>query len=158
MLAKSTAKSPVVRYSCLAALVITSCGCGGGRLPTFPVTGQVVYADGTNLKYGGLVKFVCSDVTPPVTARGAFGEDGKFKLTTFSNGDGAIAGEHKVFLIPNGADDREPGMSPAEYAAALHPVDKRFTNPETSGLSFTVSAEDKTHDFRIEVTRPRRRR
>ena len=158
MLAKSVAVSPAIGYVCLAVVIATAGGCGEARLPTYPVSGQVVYADGAALKYGGSVRFVCSEVTPPITAKGRFGADGRFVLTTFDEGDGAIAGEHKVFLIPNVADDREEGMSPADYAAALHPVDKRFTNSEASGLKFTVAAETAPHEFRVEVTRPRRRR
>lgn len=150
---------PTLVVAVTATFVIgTTVGCSGSKLPTYPVSGQVVFPDGSTLERGGIVRFICNDVTPPVTADGIFGPDGKYQLTTFHEGDGAVAGEHQVIVIATVPDDREPGMSLKEYTKSLHPIDDRFKNPSASGLRFTVSAETSPHEFRIEVTRPKRRR
>ncbi len=139
------------------ALLLVS-GCGESTLPTYPVSGQVVFPDGKTLPEGGQIKFSCDAVDPPLVAKGRFGTDGRFTLTTFREGDGAIAGEHRAMVIPSVPGDREEGMSMADYTAALHPIDKKFKHPDASGLKFTVSAETAPHDFRIEVTKTRKRR
>jgi len=102
--------------------------------------------------------FKNSNDSPPHQAKGYFGTDGKFTLTTFNDGDGAVAGEYHVSVHPNVPDDRPPGMSPGQYVRAMQPIDDRFKLPGKSGLNFTVSPETAPHDFRIEVTRPGRRR
>ena len=46
-------------------------------------------------------------------------------------------------------------MSPAEYHRAMHPIDPKYLNPNTSGLKFTVTNDPTKNDFRIVVNRPR---
>jgi len=137
--------------SCLAS------GCGKGGPQIYPVTGRVSFPDGSTLPGGGYVVFVSSDPAVPVRATGAFGTDGTFRLSASSGDDGLQAGEYNVSIVPN-ALERASNLSPAEYQRALHPIDKRYLFPKSSGLSFTVSAETAPHDFKIEVTKPRRKR
>ena len=78
-----------------AAVAMTLVGCAGSHeLETATVRGLVTI-DGSPLK-SGMVYF------NPMSGRGARGEirsDGSFELTTYQDGDGAIVGEHKVFVI-----------------------------------------------------------
>jgi len=141
-------------------LVVGSClfvGCGESRPPNYPVSGQVVLKDGTTLKEGGRVVFMKVGSQPAVRANGYFGPDGKFELTTYPTGDGVPAGDYEVMVVPSVPDD-QGDLSEREYIKAMEPIDSRYQNPKGSGLRFTVSPETAPHEFRIEVTRPRRRR
>jgi len=94
-----------------------------------------------------------------VKASGLFGPDGKFELTTFSKNDGAVAAHYQVAVIPNIPDDSDDQVvSERAYAEAMEPIDLRFTNSRASKVEFDVSADTSPHEFKIEVTKPRRRR
>jgi len=158
-LVNANASNALFKATTLVIVGLYLCGgCGDTRPPTYRVTGQVVLPDGAALACGGRVVFTNANESPPKSAKGYFGSDGKFDLTTFDDGDGAVAGEYHVAVFPNVPDDRPPGMSPAQYVRAMQPIDDRFKYPGKSGLQFTVSPETEPHDFRLEVTRPRRRR
>ena len=100
-----------LRSHCGLAIVlaILAClqGCGSDHPPTYPVSGKVVFEDGKPLTTGGLV-LLESVVTEglPVNARGTINADGTFELTTFEDGDGAVAGKHRMLVRPQrDADD-----------------------------------------------------
>jgi hypothetical protein len=130
-------------------------GCGNSQA-TFPVSGQVVYSDGSSLPTTGQVVFESVELDPPLTAKGFFETDGKFELTRFKGANGVVAGDYKVAVICNVPDDRGQ-MSPQEYKRASNAIDRRFTNPRSSPIRVKVSAETAPHEFRIEVKPPRRR-
>jgi hypothetical protein len=102
------------------------------------------------------VVFESVDRDLPLEAKGFFETDGIFELTKFKGGDGVVAGDYKVAVICNLPDDRGQ-MSPQEYRRVSNPIDRRFANPRSSPLRFTVSAETAPHEFRIEVYPPRKR-
>jgi hypothetical protein len=121
------------------------------------VTGEVVYPDGRSLPLGGRVVFVSAAGDRTHTAKGYFGAEGKFQLTTFSQNDGAVPGEYNVAVLPNVPDDR--GKMPERmYIESMDPIDSKYLDPRTSGLKYTVPAGDGPHHFRIEVAKPRGRR
>jgi hypothetical protein len=78
--------------------------------------------------------------TIPEIGRGAHGDiqsDGTFELYTYSDGDGARIGTHKVGVA---AYDKSGGRTPeSEYGKLLVP--QRYTNPETSGLTIDVTED-----------------
>ena len=140
----------------LLASGLATLGCNPAPMPTHPVSGQVVYPDGSTLPRGGRVRFYCDEVDPPLTAEGRFDENGQFTaLTTFKAGDGAVAGTHSVIVLPDIPDDKGE-MSQQEFEKASRPIDRRFKGFKTSGLEFTVQP-DQPNEFRIEVHPPRRR-
>jgi len=141
--------------SCLAGTSLLT-GCGPDSTPIYKVTGQVIFPDGSTLPHGGKVVFFGVDTTSLVHATGFFGSDGKFELTSFRGSRGMIAGQYEVSVVPLEPDDTR-NLSPVEYSKAMNPIDDRFKNPKASGLRFTVSPETAPHNFRIEVTPPRRR-
>jgi hypothetical protein len=147
------------RLACLNSALISAClicGCGDSGPSTTAVTGEVVYPTGASLPLGGRVIFA-SPGDSAHTAKGHFGSDGKFQLTTTTDGDGAVPGEYLVAVLPTLPDDRG-SMSERAYAQALEPIDKKYLDPQTSGLRYTVLAEKGPQHFRIEVTKPRGRR
>lgn len=126
----------------LAVAVCASVGCSG-RTP-YPVSGRIVYEDGTPVDAlkGGSVTF--ESLALNVSSSGAIEEGGQFKLNYLRDGDGALAGTYKVSF---GLPDRF-----AEVAPSLQPVAPEFLNPSTTPL--TVTLEEKANEVTLIVKRP----
>jgi hypothetical protein len=95
----------------LATLIFA--GCGDGRPARVPVSGMVLI-DGQPLTRGH-VKFVPSNGRPSI---GKIAEDGKFTLTCFDGGDGAIPGAHRVQVSSNRiiSNTKIEWFAPSKYA------------------------------------------
>src|SRR5262249_57413660 len=121
---------------------LTGAGCGTGR---YPVTGRVVYEDGTPLTEGTVMAETDGD-SGKVMAQGDVQPDGTFVWGTRKPGDGAKPGKYRVAVLPRALGDAElaEGMKPA--------VDKKYTNIETSGIEFEV--KERRNELTITVTRP----
>ncbi len=127
------------------------CACGSGRPKPYPVTGKVVFSDGSPLR-GGTIMFQSRSKGDAVfNARGLIKEDGTFAITTFEPNDGAVAGEHRV-LVRESAPVNE--FQPA--AASARTVDPRYLSFDTSGL--TVNVKEKSNDLTIQIDRSASRR
>ena len=115
----------------------------GDRLPTYKATGSVSFPDGKPLA-GGTIVF--ESVDDPVTARSVIELDGTFTLSTYGNGDGAVAGKHRVAISPamNMAVDRDEVRAPR----IIHP---RYKDIDESGLEFEVNA-DGPNEFEVQVS------
>jgi hypothetical protein len=110
-----------------------------GRKPVFPVQGQVLVKGRPAAR--AQVTFHPVEGSGPDTVRpvGHVDERGRFRLTTYAEGDGAPEGEYRVtvqwFLATRtrgGADDYQSvNYLPARYGRA-----------ETSGLRATVTRGD----------------
>ena len=128
-------------------------GCSGGQAETYPVTVKVAYPDGSTLQ-GAIVVFQSAgdpDAEGEGKSYSAVGKvraDGTCRLTTFTPGDGAVAGLHgvTVALPPAAGDPDETSSQPAR----LHP---RFRSADTSDLEFTVTPEG-PNEFSIQIERP----
>jgi hypothetical protein len=125
------------RYYVLLAASLMSLafsGCGKG-LETYPVQGKVQFANGKPL-VGGSVEFLTRDAEgKAVNARGAINDDGTFQVKTRDQ-EGAIAGKHQIVVMPVRVD----AVSKTTVIPP-NPLDPRFGNYATSGLSFTVEAK-----------------
>jgi hypothetical protein len=117
-------------------------GCGTGR---YPVTGQVVYVDGTPVIEGTVVAEM-EDKEGRVMAQGDIRSDGTFNWGTQRPGDGARPGKYRVAVLPRALGDAEraQGKRPA--------VEKKFTSMERSGIEFEV--KEGRNELRITVTKP----
>lgn len=125
-------------------LLLAGCGSRGPR--TYPVTGEVVFEDGVALQ-GGIVEFTA--VEPEISSSGRIGPDGSFRLTTVSDGDGAVAGEHRAIVITSFGD----GLVAHNHdAKTLRRPAKKFASYQTSGLRFTVKPGEKNH-FQVVIER-----
>ena len=130
----------------LASLVaLSATGCGGRKV--FPVSGIVLFRDGTPLS-GGWVVFEPVSVEGQVTASGDIQPNGTFSLSTEGKGDGAMAGWYRVVVHPPLTSNPseiipEPGI--------IHP---KFQNETTTPLEFEVRKDAKPNHFRLEVERP----
>jgi len=84
-----------------AATLVLTAGCGGGKQKLAKVSG-VVTLDGKPLD-GAMVTFQPTDGGRPAT--GVTGADGHFTLTTYTSGDGAQLGDHKVLVTKSTAPE-----------------------------------------------------
>ena len=139
--------------SLVAALWLIAGGCGGDRLSTAPVEGKVLYR-GEPLEFGSVL--FQPEAGPPAT--GTIGADGSFELSTYSNGDGAVIGKHRVSIscfesqgpnAPPPDPDREPGRGKPL-------VPRKYLRPETSGLTVEVKQDNEPFEFKLTDERPRR--
>ncbi|HUG90179.1 MAG TPA: hypothetical protein VML55_05070 [Planctomycetaceae bacterium] len=161
----------------LAVLVAaTSLGCGGssdddGRKKAVPATGTITYKG--NAVEGAEVAFRPNIPPPPPgktnvmsDAKGAVARtdaSGKFTLTTYATGDGAIPGDYFVTVTkwegppPSTITSNEdPAYDPDAAEAESTPPAKnllpeKYAQERTSGLTATVT-EDGPNDFAFDLT------
>jgi hypothetical protein len=119
----------------LVAVFLAPCwGCGsagGSASELIPVKGRVTYKGQPLTK--GLVQFA-----PRNTGREASGQiqaDGTFVLTTFKEGDGVVAGKHRV------------SISELDKSLARDRALRKYASPNTSGLTAEVSREQTEFPF-----------
>jgi hypothetical protein len=133
----------IVGFTCAAA-------CGRSRPVTIPTSGEIT-CDNQPLADAEVV-FTPAGGRP---ASGRTDERGRFSLTTFSIGDGAMPGEHIVTVSKQVAKDAAGTGPYLEYVQLVAP---HYANPQSSPLRATVSPEGpKSHAFAIEgnAARPR---
>ena len=148
--------------------LITFSGCGDSvdpnRPKTYPVSGTVT--QGGQPVADANVTFHAKD-----GSRGAVGvtdANGNFQLTTFTAGDGAVAGEHEVSITkydqpkitPKGdgsiGDTGDDPETPEEKGAGRDADPKsmlpaKYADPKTSGIMATVTdAADNKFQFNLD--------
>jgi hypothetical protein len=97
------------------------------------VDGKVTWADGspaTELA-GGQVIFESQEMR--ITARGEIGPDGKFKLRTSKEGDGAMVGEYDVAIV-----EHRVAIGGEGGPVAPQRLPDKYYDFKTSGLKATV--------------------
>ena len=132
-------------WCAVAVAIVTVSGCSGVKTPPVGQVGGIVTLDGQPLTKGQ-VQFVpdSSKGTKGRMAVGLIGADGRFSLTAFKPGDGALVGFHKVLII---CEEEMPAFdpkSPPPPPKSLIPI--RYTDANTSGLTAEVKAAAK-NDF-----------
>lgn len=111
----------------------------GNEQATAPVAGTVTI-DGEPLT-SGLVTFWPEGGR---TAKGYIQEDGTYTLGTYERADGATPGLHKISITfvskepPNRPNFDAP--EPPRRQVAPSPIPRKYTNPNSSGLTFDVKA------------------
>lgn len=133
------------------ALGLLGClGCGSG---THPLSGTITFTDGEPARElaGGVVEIESVDAEPKVNGRGVIKEDGSFVVHTYQSGDGAVAGKHRVLIMPplhsNVVSDM-PGSSGPQRLPLI--IDPRYSSYETSGLEIEVPAAANSVSLQIE--------
>lgn len=102
-------------------------GCGPRRPPTFRVEGLVRDTSGVAIERASVTFLSDGDGDGRrYRAEGIVGEGGRFTLTTFQAGDGAVAGTHRVLVVPLLAGDGPTSATPS--------IPPRYEDPERSGL------------------------
>jgi len=132
------------RLSVAILILLGATGCGKKY---YPVSGQVLFKDGTPLA-GGWVFFQPVDPSVKTGSQGEIQADGTFQLMTEIKGDGVPEGRYRVAVKPPLAAKREGKNLPPPV------IDPRYENPETSDLEFTVTRDPAHNVFPIKVDRP----
>ena len=119
----------------ISLLCGVTCGCGDGRPDLAAVSGRVTI-DGQPLTKGS-ISFI------PAKGRqagGAIESDGRYVLTCFEKGDGAILGDYKVAV--NGVEYL------SETLLKWH-APKKYSNPATSGLTAAIDGPRDDLNFEL---------
>lgn len=145
--------------SCLAlllAIAISGCGARDDRPPTYAAGGVVLFRG--QPQAGAQVSFLAYGASR--AALGTTDNEGKFTLSTFAPGDGAVAGEHFAAVSLPPSTPPIQSYAESDYAATMQAhrqavaqnsqLPPRYANPRTSGLRFTISAEG-PNQFRLEL-------
>jgi hypothetical protein len=93
---------------------------------------------------GGNIEFSPKEGTIKTIARAMIEDDGTFRLSTFGNGDGALAGDYRISLIPARRRGEQPGK-------AARTIDGKYQSFDTSGLEASVSPGG-SNDFEFVVS------
>jgi hypothetical protein len=123
----------MIAPAALLAAVCWGCGPGGGgRAPDLiPVKGKVSYKGRPLTK--GTVTFEPDGFGRP--ARGDLQADGTFVLTTLKEGDGVVAGEHRI------------SITGVEKALAKDRAFIKYASPNTSRVTAEVDREHTEFTF-----------
>lgn len=133
-----------------AGLALACVGCGQatvGRAATAPAAGVVTLA-------GQPLADVNVTFTPAAgrPATGRTDATGRFTLSTFVAGDGAIPGVHRVTLSLPAIDVPMPGTpEAAAYVPAKPAYPERYGGLDTTDLEVEIPAAG-TRDLRLELT------
>ena len=136
----------------LALTAICCCGLLGcrakqGQLPTAQVTGRVTLR-GVPLTRGE-IKFFPVQVSGEGVrvAYGTLDAEGRYCLSTYRQGDGAILGDHRIAV--ESSEETSPGFGKTEAMARQSKwlIPARFADPQTSGLTAHVEKGRNTFDF-----------
>jgi hypothetical protein len=113
-----------VQVALSAVALLIAAGCDDGRPTRVPIAGTVLL-DGEPLTVGD-VKFVPQGARP---SSGRIDASGRFRLTCYDGGDGAVLGMHRVQVSASEIKgDEVRWHAPIKYA-----------NFRTSGMTFEVS-------------------
>jgi hypothetical protein len=138
MIRRTTARS-ITRATILPSLMLATvtAGCGPtGRAPTAPASG-VLQADGRPL---GSVN-VTFTPTSGRSASATTDESGSFTLSTFTSGDGAVPGTHRVTLSLSTVDIPMPGTpEAATYVPPKAPFASTYLGLGTTDLTVDLPA------------------
>lgn len=135
-------KSILVLLS-FAFTLATSLGCSDGRLKTYPAKGKISFKTGSPVHVGTIE---LKSREHGVQARGSIDKDGNFTLTTYLDGDGAVAGVHDCVVVQFVMTEELGDFKPSAVGV-VHP---RFASYSTSGLSVEIKA-DEPNNLNIEV-------
>ena len=142
----------------LASALVVAAGCGDDGLgKRYSVSGMVNYK-GQPLEEG-TIAFMSVGGAPGAESRGAFGviENGKYKLSTQGDSDGAFPGDYTVTVsarkVDMAAASKNAGAGSARqddvakaYKKAASAVPRKYESPD-AGLKAKVEAKSNTISF-----------
>jgi hypothetical protein len=132
--------------ACAAILLLTLSACSSaGPEPTYPVHGLVTVG-GKPLE-GGSIQFEPAE--PGASgqkhaARGTIDEEGRYQLSTFGVGDGAVAGKHHIVVF-----EKEKQLSDDPNLVRTSIIPDEYHAPETTPLVRQVEAKENEIDLEI---------
>jgi hypothetical protein len=112
------------------------------RPATYPVTGTV-NLQGRPIE-AAKVQFSTQSAGREYVAFGYTDSSGRFRLRTFRDGDGAVEGDHRVTVEKITWSESKPAETPGGVVPPPKEISHlaaRYREPESSGLTATVSAK-----------------
>jgi hypothetical protein len=132
----------------LLILLCAGCANTGPALPaSVPAKGIALLANGEPL---GRVRLVFQPKKTDGISVEAFADterDGRFVLTTYAIGDGAVPGEYLVSVQPY--DYRDKSGSPRKNDAAAARIPRKYLSAETSDLVIAVGKDKPEIEIRL---------
>ena len=123
----------MARATTLWIFAVAFAGChDSDRIATYETTGTVIYEDGKPIEEGSVM--LISSGLP--SGRGLI-ENGRFRIGTYEDTDGAVAGKFQVAVIVNPPVDYDPDAGRPPVSAKA-----KYSRPETSGIEFEVKPDD----------------
>ena len=114
---------------------------------TVPVSGIVTFKGSPIADV--VVTFYPADETP---GAGRTDAQGRFTLGTNKQGDGAVAGRHRITVVYVGPEQpSDVGNERPDMPVPKSPISLKYANPETSGLTEEIPDGGKS-DVRINLT------
>lgn len=116
-------------------------GCGDGKTPVVPVSGQVIV--GGKPAEGALVRLHPVDNANPTTPKpmGYVNAEGKFQLTTYTADDGAPVGKYRATI------EWRPKKKSTMEADGPDQLKGKYADPNTSKFEVVVSKDKSTLDL-----------
>jgi hypothetical protein len=155
----------VADWTIIALAAVTSLGCRRSDQPV-PVSGKVT-VNGVPVANAGIVFHPKDGKGRPATAE--TGEDGTYRLTTYSAGDGALRGEYRVTVVweepvhpylalRDGAPQKEALRNDYEQWKAKHkdrpsPIHPEYANAGSTPLEQKVPAPGGVANFDVQTAR-----
>lgn len=155
---KRTASFYLAFAAMLPLLVTTGCG-NSDRMPVYPVRGTI-RLEGKAFPGGGSIAFLPMERQRGKTAGGEIREDGTYVLTTYSPGDGSMAGYFRVVItqatsiepreaIPDGQKLPEGGM-PSIIVSSDNLIPVGYSDAGQSPLRATVEPRSNEINFDLQ--------
>ena len=145
---------PILRLLAFAALLpLVGCGSDPDKPKLGKVSGTVTY-NGKPIPSGSII-FTPAGAQGGKTGQSATGQidNGKYTLTTFDTGDGAILGQHAVTVTASSTPGTELGKVKSDgtldYKLPKSAIPEKYTTIDKSPLKYTVDAGGKTIDIEL---------
>jgi hypothetical protein len=144
------------------SLVAVVAGCNNSdRQPVYPVRGTI-RLEGNAMPGGGSIAFIPMEKQKGKTAGGEIRENGTYELTTYSVGDGSMAGYFRVVITqstamepreapPDGQPLPEGGMQGIAISPDDH-IPAAYGDPGKSPLRATVEPSSNVLNFDLQRT------
>jgi hypothetical protein len=117
-------------------LALVCAACGAKRPRPYPVQGKVL-VDGRPARHAVLTFHPVNGKPDAPRPVGHADEEGRFRLTTYKQGDGAPAGEYQVTVTWFLAGPSS-GLSEGEESAPVNHLPSRYASAGTSELQASV--------------------
>lgn len=130
-------RRPATIAICAAACIVNA-GCGESNPPAHPTKITLKLTDGRPA-VGARITLMSADGS--IKSFGVADTEGVAKMSTFGDGDGAVAGRHMVAVGPP-AVDGDPDVNRPAYTIA-----NRLASFTTSQLEFEVDPNKEVNEF-----------
>ncbi len=137
-------KNQLLSWHAVVSLVLLHVlGCTNSQIPAHPASGRVVFKSGSPVQVGS-IELRSRDHR--INARGEITRDGRFVLSTYEPGDGAVAGTHDCVVVQMVMVEELTKFRPSTDGV-VHP---RFGSYATSALQVEITP-NKSNNLQIIV-------